>query len=79
MSEIPEYVLIRFRNRTAQPRVMSTYRVASGWEKATGKTLFTGNVAARLFDAGVTQVKLRWHREDHQVTVSAQSTGRGLR
>jgi hypothetical protein len=71
MSDVPEYALRPFRNSSAQPRVTFTYRLASGWEKAIGKPLFTRDVAARLLYDGVTLVKLRWHREDHQVTVSA--------
>jgi hypothetical protein len=76
MSEIPEYALSRFRNSSAKPRVTFTYRLASGGEKAVGKPLFTRDVAARLFDDGVTLVKLRWHREVHGVQVSAHSMSR---
>ena len=79
MSEFPEYALIRFNDGSAKPRVTATYRLASGWEKAVDKPLFTRAVAARLFDEGVTLVRLRWHREEHQVPVSAQSMSRDPR
>jgi hypothetical protein len=79
MSEIPEYALSRFRNDSAKPRVTFTYRLAIGWEKAEGKPLFTRDVAARLFDDGVTLVKLRWHREEHEVPVSAHRVSRDPR
>ena len=35
--------------------------------------LFACNVALRLFDDGVTLVKLRWQREDHKIPVSTHS------
>jgi hypothetical protein len=76
MSDIPDYALRHFRNGSAKPRVTFTYRLASGWKKAIGKPLFTRDVAARLLDDGVTLVKLRWHREDHQVLVSAHGISR---
>lgn len=79
MSEIPEYALSRFRNDSAKPRVTSTYRVESGWEKVANKPLFTGDVAGRLFGQGVTLVKLRWHREEHEVPVHAYSARRDSR
>lgn len=73
MSDVPEYALMCFRSGSAKPRVTFTYRLATGWEKAGGKPLFTRDVAAQLFDDGVTLVKLHWHREDHQILVSAHS------
>lgn len=79
MSDVPEYALSRFRHGSAKPRVASTYRVASGWENVVGKPLFTQNVAARLFVDGVTLVRLRWHREEHEVPVHAYSTRRDSR
>lgn len=79
MSDVPEYGLSRFRNGSAKPRVTSTYRVASGWEKVMGKQPFTQDIAARLFGEGVTLVKLRWHREEHEVPVHAYSARRDSR
>jgi len=76
MSDVPEYALIRFRDGSAKPRVTSAYRLSSGWQKTRRRPLFTHEVAASLFDDGVTLVRLRWHREDHQVPVSAHSVSR---
>jgi hypothetical protein len=76
MSDVPEYALIRFRNGSARPRVTATYRLATGWEKPARKPRFTHELAARLFDDGVTLVRLRWRRQNHQLPVAAHSLSR---
>jgi hypothetical protein len=79
MPEFPEYALSHFHHGSARPRVISTYRVAHGWEKAAGKPLFTQEVAGRLFGEGVTLVTLRWRGEEHQVPVHPYGVRRAPR
>lgn len=68
-TDVPERVLLLFRDENARPKVMRTYDVQVGWLAESASPVLTWRMVDELIEKGKTSVDLKWRSRRHHVSL----------
>jgi hypothetical protein len=70
-TSIHPVVLDKFDSPKAVPKIVSVYYPQSGWNTAMKRAVLTIGLAHDLRTDGATLVTVKWHRLEHQFTLTS--------